>query len=70
MKKGYHEYTPLVKEKKVIKKAKDMSGFVTTDIFELMFGYTYPKVYTKPINIESIKYPKTDGSNGKINRFR
>ena len=70
MKKGYHDYTPVVKENKSKKEEKDTTGFVTKNVFELQFGFDYPKVYQKYRHIEPIKYPKTDGSNGKVSRFR
>tara|TARA_R100000734_G_C3311326_1_gene102174 strand:+ start:266 stop:478 length:213 start_codon:yes stop_codon:yes gene_type:complete len=70
MKKGYHEYTPVVKEEKVKKKEKDTTGLVTTDVFQLQFGFEYPKVAPKYSYVKTIRYPKTDGSNGKISRFR
>ena len=69
-KKEYLDYVPLIKEKKKPKEVKDTSGFVTKDVFELQFGFEYPKVYTKYRYVEPIKYPKTDGSNGKVSRFR
>ena len=52
------------------KKEKDTTGYVTKDIFQLQFGYEYPKVPPKYSYVKTIKYPKTDGSNGKISRFR
>ena len=70
MKKGYHDYTPVVKKKKSKKKEKDTTGFVTKSVFELQFGFEYPKVPPKYTYIQPIKYPKTDGSNGKVSRFR
>ena len=70
MKKGYHEYTPVVKEEKTKKKEEDTTGLVTKDVFQLQFGYEYPKVPPKYSYVKTIRYPKTDGSNGKISRFR
>ena len=70
MKKGYHDYTPVVKEKNSKKEEKDTTGLVTKDVFYLQFGFEYPKVYQKYRHIEPIRYPKNDGSNGKISRFR
>tara|TARA_R110002012_G_scaffold170989_1_gene335638 strand:- start:76 stop:288 length:213 start_codon:yes stop_codon:yes gene_type:complete len=70
MKKGYHDYTPVVKKEKSKKKKKNTTGFVTKSVFELQFGFEYPKVPAKPMYIKTIKYPKNDGSNGKISRFR
>ena len=70
MKKGYHEYTPVVKKEKANKKEKDTTGLVTKDVFLLQFGFEYPKVPPKYSYVKTIKYPKTDGSNGKISRFR
>ncbi len=70
MKKGYHEYTPVVKQEKATKQEKDTTGLVTKDIFQLQFGFEYPKVPPKYTYIKTIRYPKTDGSNGKISRFR
>ena len=70
MKKGYHEYTPVVKEEKAKKKEKDTTGLVTKDVFQLQFGFEYPKVPPKYSYVKTIRYPKTDGSNGKISRFR
>jgi len=55
-----------LKEEKKAKKSK----FVTKDIFELQFGFEYPKVYQRVRYVEPIKYPKTQGSNGKTSRFR
>ena len=69
--KDYLNYKPLIEEKKKSKKEeKDTTGFVTKNVFELQFGFDYPKVYQKYRHIEPIRYPKTDGSNGKISRFR
>ena len=68
--KTYLDYVPqepVQKEKKV---KKDMTGYVTKDVFQLVFGFEYPKVYQKVRHVETIKYPKTDGSNGKVSRFR
>ena len=70
MKKGYHEYTPVVKKEKANKKEKDTTGLVTKDVFQLQFGFEYPKVPPKYSYVKTIRYPKTDGSNGKISRFR
>ena len=70
MKKGYHEYTPVVKEEKTKKKEEDTTGLVTKDVFQLQFGFEYPKVPPKYSYVKTIRYPKTDGSNGKISRFR
>ena len=67
MKKGYHEYTPVVKEEKTKKKEEDTTGLVTKDVFQLQFGFEYPKVPPKYTYVQPIKYPKTDG---KICRFR
>ena len=67
MKKGYHEYTPVVKEEKTKEKEKDTTGLVTKDVFQLQFGFEYPKVPPKLHYVKTIKYPKTDG---KISRFR
>ena len=68
--KDYLNYKPLVEEEKKKKEVKDTSGFVTKNVFELQFGFDYPKVYQKYRHIEPIRYPKTDGSNGKVSRFR
>ena len=69
--KDYLNYKPLIEEKKKSKKEeKDTTGFVTKSMFELQFGFEYPKVYQKYRHIEPIRYPKTDGSNGKVSRFR
>jgi hypothetical protein len=70
MKKGYHEYTPVVKQEKPEKEEEDKTGFVTKSVFELQFGFEYPKVPPKYTYVQPIRYPKTDGSNGKISRFR
>ena len=70
MKKEYLDYVPLIKEEKPKKKKESKSGFVTDDTFKLVFGFEYPKVYAKTSYIQPIRYPKTDGSNGKISRFR
>ena len=68
--KEYLNYKPLVEEKKVDKKQKDTTGYVTKDIFQLQFGFDYPKTPPKLNYVKPIRYPKTDGSNGKISRFR
>tara|TARA_R100001463_G_scaffold129226_2_gene188009 strand:- start:1740 stop:1955 length:216 start_codon:yes stop_codon:yes gene_type:complete len=68
--KEYLNYKPLVEEEKKEKKEKDTTGYVTKDIFQLQFGYEYPKVPPKYSYVKTIKYPKTDGSNGKISTFR
>ena len=68
--KDYLDYVPLIEEEKTEEKPQDKSGFVTKDCFELVFGFSYPKVYARTHIVETIKYPKTDGSNGKISRFR
>ena len=81
MKKGYHDYTPIVKQEKKeveVEKGCPFTGiihpegtkFVENDIFKLMFGYEYPKIYPKQSVVQTIRYPKTDGSNGKVSRFR
>ena len=70
MKKGYHDYTPVVKKKKIEKEEKDTTGLVTKDVFQLQFGFEYPKVPPKYTYVQPIRYPKTDGSNGKVSRFR
>ena len=80
MKKGYHDYTPIVKEEVKVESKKgcpftgivhpEETKFVKDDIFKLMFGYEYPKIYPKQSVVQTIKYPKTDGSNGKVSRFR
>ena len=80
MKKGYHDYTPIVKENKEEKKKeacpftglKHPKGtkFVEKDIFKLVFGFDYPKSYAKLYYVKPIIYPKTAGSNGKTSRFR
>jgi len=57
-------------EKLNLKEKAKKSKFVTKSIFELQFGFEYPKVYQKYRYVELIKYPKTDGSNGKSSRFR
>ncbi len=68
--KEYLNYKPLVEENKEEKKEKDTTGYVTKDIFQLQFGFDYPKVPPKYTYVQPIRYPKTDGSNGKISRFR
>jgi len=68
--KNYLNYEPLIEEEKVEEQEKDMTGYVTKTAFHLMFGFEYPKVYQNYRHIETIRYPKTDGSNGKISRFR
>ena len=80
MKKGYHDYTPVVKQevKAETKKGCPFTGlihpqgtkFVTEDSFKLTFGFDYPKTYIKTYYIKPIIYPKTQGSNGKTSRFR
>tara|TARA_E500000305_G_scaffold108215_1_gene110050 strand:- start:1069 stop:1284 length:216 start_codon:yes stop_codon:yes gene_type:complete len=71
MKKEYLDYKPLIKEEKKIKKKEvDSTKFVTKSTFELMFGSEYPKSYIKYHYVETIKYPKNNGSNGKNSRFR
>tara|TARA_Y100000593_G_scaffold2644_1_gene5345 strand:- start:381 stop:653 length:273 start_codon:yes stop_codon:yes gene_type:complete len=44
------------------------SNFVTDDMFTLQFGFTYPKAYVKTYKIDSVPYPKNQGSNGKMSR--
>jgi hypothetical protein len=46
--------------------------FVTEGEFMLQFGTEFPKmIVTKGYkNIQTVKYPKTNGSNGKVSRFR
>ena len=68
--KTYLDYKPLKKEGKKEKKEKDTTGLVTKDVFRLQFGFEYPKVPPKYSYVKTIRYPKTDGSNGKISRFR
>ena len=80
MKKGYHDCTPVTKQEVKVETKKGCpftgivhppgTNLVEKDIFKLMFGYDYPKTYSRVRIIETIKYPKTDGSNGKISRFR
>ena len=70
MKREYLDYKPLIKKEKVKEEKKDTSHLVTKDIFELVFGFEYPKIYPRYRYVETIKYPKTDGSNGKVSRFR
>ena len=84
MKKGYHDYTPLVK-KETKENKEDVkericpftglihppgTKFVTKDIFKLTFGWEYPSINSKQYYVEPIIYPKTQGSNGKTSRFR
>ena len=64
----YNPLTPKVKKKVKIKKVKENT--VTKNIFELMFGFGYPKTYNTPSVMRTYKHPKQDGSNGKISRFR
>ena len=68
--KKYLDYKPLIEEEKVSKEEKNTTGYVTKDVFQLQFGFEYPKVPPKYAYVQPIKYPKTDGSNGKISRFR
>ena len=70
MKREYLDYKPLIKKEKVKEEKKDTSHLVTKDIFQLQFGYEYPKVPPKLNYVKTIRYPKTDGSNGKVSRFR
>tara|TARA_R110000787_G_C13227893_1_gene426907 strand:+ start:369 stop:674 length:306 start_codon:yes stop_codon:yes gene_type:complete len=88
MKKGYNEYTPLLKKEKKKEKSKDLAKettcsftgithplgtkFVTEDEFMLQFGTEPPKMISTNgfKDIKTVKYPKTDGSNGKVSRFR
>ena len=80
MKKGYHDYTPIVEQKKQEEKTdacpftglKHPKGikFVEDDSFKLVFGFEYPKSYIKHYYVKPIIYPKTAGSNGKTSRFR
>ena len=84
MKKGYHDYIPLVKEKTkenkegIKQRICPFTGlihppetkFVTKDIFKLMFGWEYPSINSKQYYVKPLIYPKTQGSNGKTSRFR
>lgn len=57
--KKYLDYVPLEpKEKKAVVE-KNTTGFVTKDIFELMFGFNYPSVNTNYIakHLKSFKNP-------------
>ena len=38
------------------KKMKNTTGFVTKSVFELQFGFEYPKVPPTPMYIKTIKY--------------
>lgn len=44
------------------------SNFVTDDVFTLQFGFSYPKTPPKLSGINSVPYPKNNGSNGKMSR--
>ena len=81
MKKGYHDYIPVIKKetkKNIKQKICSFTGlkhpigtkFVEKDIFRLQFGWEYPSMNPKPYYVKTIKYPKTQGSNGKSSRFR
>ena len=57
--KGYLDYVPLEpKEKKAVIE-KNITGFVTKDIFELMFGFNYPSVVSNHLSkhLKSFKNP-------------
>jgi hypothetical protein len=58
MKKGYHDYIPLLPKEKEKKVEKSTTGFVTKNIFMLQFGFTYPKTYKKPAGINAEPFPK------------
>jgi len=85
LKKGYHDYIPIDKKPFVSKgreteywkerhakqvAANNKPGFVTKSSFELIFGFGYPKTYNTPSVMKTYRYPKNDGSNGKISRLR
>ena len=81
MKKGYHDYIPIVKKEKKGNKITKCpftglihppgTKFVTECSFKMMFGWEYPKVSIARgfKYIEPITYPKQSG-NGKNSRFR
>jgi hypothetical protein len=68
--KNYLDYKPLIVKSDTPKKKIVNEGFVTENIFEMVFGFGYPKTYNTPSVMKTYKDPKTDGSNGKISRFR
>ena len=68
--KDYLDYKPLIPEVKKEVKKKVKPNIVTTDIFELVFGFGYPKTYNTPSVMKTYRYPKNDGSNGKVSKFR
>ena len=82
MKREYLDYKPLIKQEKKVKENKsnacpftglkhpEGTKFVEEDIFKLMFGFDYPKSYIKNHYVETIRYTKNAGSNGKYSRFR
>ena len=45
--KNYLNYEPLIEEEKVEEQEKDMTGYVTTNIFRLMFGFDFSKSLSK-----------------------
>ena len=63
------EYNRERRAEKLRKEAEaKKSKFVTDDSFTLQFGFSYPKAYIKTYRIDSVPYPKNQGSNGKISR--
>ena len=68
--KDYLNYNPLIPEVKKKVKTKVKPNTVIKSAFELIFGFGYPKTYNTPSVMKTYKYPKNDGSNGKVSKFR
>ena len=63
------EYNRERRDEKLRKKAEaKKSKFVTDDVFTLQFGFSYPKTPVSYSKINSVPYPKNNGSNGKMSR--
>jgi len=68
--KDYLDYKPLIPEVKKKVKKEVKPNTVTKNVFELIFGFGYPKTYNTPSVMKTYRYPKNDGSNGKVSKFR
>jgi len=68
--KDYLDYKPLIPEVKKKVKKEFKPNTVTKNVFELIFGFGYPKTYNTPSVMKTYRYPKNDGSNGKVSKFR
>ena len=63
------EYNRERRDEKLRKEAEaKKSNFVTDDVFTLQFGFSYPKTPVSYSRINSVPYPKNNGSNGKMSR--